>query len=88
MDFQTFLLGFYTAIMLAIPYVIWRYVFVPWRVMRKDIVALMAKDQELLKRVEEFENALRPSRISAMSDEQIASIENRLRTARKNIGRE
>jgi hypothetical protein len=80
-----FALGFQAALDLSVPYFIWRYVYAPWKVMRKDIAALAVIDTQLKQRIEEFENALRPSRISAMSDEQVASIENRLRLARKNV---
>ena len=70
-----------TAIMVG--YVLWRYSFQPWIVMRKDILALVEGLKRANERIDNFEHALSPTKVSLMSDEQLASVENRLRMARK-----
>ena len=70
-----------TAIMVA--YVLWRYAFQPWVIMRKDILALVEGLKRANERIDNFEHALSPTKVSLMSDEQLASVENRLRMARK-----
>ena len=67
-------------------YVLWRYAFTPWKVMRKDILALVEGLKKANERIDNFEHALSPTKVSLMSDEQLASVENRLRMARKSNG--
>jgi|WetSurMetagenome_2_1015567.scaffolds.fasta_scaffold15101_2 hypothetical protein len=85
-----FWLGLMTACWLftvgAIGYVLWRYAFKPWTVMRKDILALVEGLKKANERIDNFEHALSPTKVSLMSDEQLASVENRLRMARKANG--
>lgn len=84
-----FWLGFMTAVwgatVVGVGYTIWRYVYAPWKVMRKDIAALNSVDQELRKGLADLQNALSPSRVSVLSDEELASLENRLRSARRKL---
>ena len=73
-----------TAVMVG--YVLWRYAFKPWTVMRKDIVNLIGELKKANERIDNFEHALAPTKVSLMSDEQLASVENRLRSARRANG--
>jgi hypothetical protein len=57
-------------------YAVWRYVFQPWKVMRRDVVALNDRLNELTQRVE---LTLARRNVEAMTDEEIAIIENRQR---------
>lgn len=60
----------------AVAYTIWRYVYSPWVVVRRDIAALNAKVDEHIKWTQE---TLTTRRLAAMTDEELASIERRLR---------
>lgn len=59
----------------AVSYVLWRYVFQPWKVMRKDMGSLTQKQTETQ---QYFETVIRP-RIEAFTDEELAMIERRLK---------
>jgi hypothetical protein len=74
------LLGFMTcawlAQSLAIGYVIYRYVYTPWRVVRRDQQAIGAKFADYDKQLAELNGALRAKRlIDAMTDEELAQAE-------------
>lgn len=81
-----FWLGLMTASWLftvgAVVYVMYRYVYLPWKVMRKDLAALDAK-------IEEVRQTATTRRAEAMTEEEAAFIEGRLRarsTARASQG--
>ena len=84
----SFALGFmvcaYLFLVLGGVYSFWRYSLVPWKVMRKDIAALVELDKKTNSRIDILEHSLSPTKIAMMSDEQLASIENRQRQARRN----
>ena len=58
---------------LAVAYVLWRYSYTPWKVMRKDIAALSAQ-------VEEIRQLSSIRRAEVMGEEEAAFIEGRLRS--------
>lgn len=77
-----FALGFLTcawvATMLGVAYVLWRFAYVPFGVVRRDVGALAAKLEEHKKwSYEAFESTRK--RMSVMSEAELASIERRLR---------
>jgi hypothetical protein len=80
-----FMVGAWVFTVLGNIYVQWRYTFKPWQVMRKDIKGMLDLNTATNARIDQLEQALRPNKISAMSDEQLASIENRLRQARRKV---
>lgn len=74
------LVGFFAAAwfftLLGVGYTIYRYVFVPWKVMRKDVAALSQKVEENLawvKQAVSFQNTL------VQTDERAAQVERTLR---------
>lgn len=59
----------------AVSYVIWRYVYSPWKTMRRDMTLLVEKQTETQ---QYFETVVRP-RIEAFTDEELAMVERRLK---------
>ena len=60
----------------AVAYALWRYAYQPWRVVRADVAALNAKvDQH----VAWAQATMTTRRMSSMTDEELASVERRLR---------
>jgi hypothetical protein len=61
---------------LVLAYVIYRYVYLPWKVVRRDFAAIGQKFTEYDKSFEELKGAFQAKRlIAAMTDEELAMAE-------------
>ena len=84
------LLGFMVAAWIftvgAGSYIVWRYVFKPWQVVRKDISALNQVDQKIIERLDMMEKLTAGTRIHNMTDEQLANYEMTIRSMRAERG--
>lgn len=67
--------------LLGVGYAIWRYAFLPFGVLRRDVAALAQKAQQTDERLAELQRAVNPARVSAYSDAELAAIERRQRAA-------
>ena len=81
------LLGFMVAAWLftlgAVSYALWRYCFAPWKVMRVDIKSMDQKVELVKADFKALEQAVRPARMQAFSDTELASIEARARAGKR-----
>lgn len=77
-----FWLGFVTAIQigqaLAVGYILYRYVYTPWIVMRKDFVNYKQKFETIEGRIRQLEDKVQIDPI-VMTDDKVALAERRLR---------
>ena len=84
---MAFWLGLMTALWatssLATVYAIWRYVYSPWLVLRRDVAALAGRIEALDRQVQD---ALRVKN-AAMSDEEVARIERKFSRRAAEAGR-
>lgn len=87
MDIQGILLGFMTAAWVftvgGIAYATWRYVYIPWKVLRIDVKALLERHESDMAQIK-AELGLRKA--LALSDEEQARAEARLKARRVNVG--
>mgnify|MGYP001615035929 CR=1 FL=1 len=65
--------------LVGVSYALWRYAFQPWKALRADVLALNGKVDATIAQLAEIRSLLTPARIAAMSNEELASIERRLR---------
>lgn len=83
------LVGFMTCAWLltvgGVAYSIWRYVYCPWKVVRLDIQQIKANMAALTQKIEDGVQAINTRQFEAMTDTELAAVEQRLRS--RSLGR-